>query len=336
MFTKIGNVLDKASAFKGEFGPREKTNLILGIADAIDIEFNGITNAGIARIAELQTGFGIPTETPNEIVKRYAEANTFDTGYLALYDGINLRNSLHWDVYTQGVGITFNKMELGADVRFARTEGVKQTYSVDYYAAGLQILDMWIENNQWYQIEQASRDFMNAYMRKKAEVMYGLLDAVGASAAQDLAWDTNGSDTLEKDITTINTACQNIISDLESTNYAVNADGPFVMYAKPAMKGRLLSALRHSQMNADAVRASLTSRKNLILNTVIPVFTNHLSSAAKYYVCAPKRKAHMATRKELTSEKTRDVTKLADIEVKHAAWGGCIADVNQVQHCATA
>jgi len=281
-------------------------------------------------VQELQSGFGLPTGDPLAILERFQSAQQWDNGWQAVFKPINI-NAPHtsWEIFTGGTGIVFNKLEAGGKVRMSRTEGESVTAHVNYYGAGFEILDQWVENQQYWMIEEAAVDFVNAWQKLKAQVHYALMDAIGSG--QNLAWNTTGANELSKDVKTINTACTNIINDLADQDFAVGQNQPFVLVTPVALRDRIADAL--GQIGATGDNRATYSQ---LRYSIVPVATTFLTDATKYYVCLPGRKSQTGTRKELTAEKGRNIVNMTDIEVRHGAFGAAIGDEEQFQRCATA
>lgn len=278
-------------------------------------------------VQELQMS-GFPTNDPKAVLERFATAQQFDLGYEVLFKKIAL-NAPHtsWDIYTSGTGITFEKLEAGEEIRMSRTSGSKVTASVDYYAAGFEVLQQWIENQQWFRIEEAATDFVNAYNKKKSETFYALVDAV--SSAVNVAWQGVVADTtVYRDVATINEACKQIIESRVEANVPTTVAQPFVVCAPFSLMNRISDALDQIGSTGDDKNKYGKLRYN-----VVPVITTFLSADDKYYVAIPGEKSQMAIRKDLTAEKARNIINLSDVEVRYAAWGGAIADENQFRRC---
>jgi len=304
-------------------------NAGLALSLAIHADMDLGNKQGTMAIKELMTGSGLPSGDPVATLERFQAAQLWDNGYEAVFKSITL-NAPHtsWEIYTGGTGITFQALEAGGEIRMSRQTGAKVTASVEYYAAGFEILQQWVENQQWWNIEEAATDFVNAYNTKKAETYYGLIDAVGSG--QNLAWNTTGANELAKDVATINTACTEIITDMKDKGFFIGQNQPFVLVTPYQLRDRINAAL--GQMGATGDNRATYGQ---LQYNIVPVATTFLTATDKFYVCLPGRKNQSATRKELTSEKARNIINLSDVEVRYAAWGGTIADEEQFQRAST-
>jgi len=297
----------------------------LKLAMTMDME----NKAGSVRVAELLSGGGFPAGDPVATLERFQAQQLYDNGYEAIFKNIPV-NAPHtsWDIFSGGTGIVFEELEAGGKIRTSTFTGAKTTASIKYYAAGFEILQQWVENQQWWLVGTEAQDFVNAYQKKKAQVYYGIIDAV--SSAQNLAW-VAGANTLARDVATINAAVTALIASAEANEIPISMSQPYVLLTPQVLWPRIKAALGQY----GAVNDSRSTYGELLYN-IIPLYTTFLSDATKYYVCIPGEKSQRADRKALTSEKGRNLINLSDLEVQYAAWGGAIGDETQFQRCATA
>jgi len=326
--------VSKVLAKMGSNPPRSQdqhTRAAQALFDAINADVALVEKATTQlAVQELQSGFGIPAGDPAAILESFQSEQIWDNGWQAVFKAITI-NAPHtsWEIASIGTGIVFKELEAGGKVRMARAEGSTITATVAYYAAGLEVLDQWVENQQYWKIEAAAVDFINAWQKLKAEVHYAAMDAV--SSSQNLAWNTTGANELAKDVKTINAACTKIINDQAALGNAVGQNQPFVLVTPTALRDRISDALGQIG-SAGENRATYGQLRY----TIVPVATTFLADATKYYVCLPGRKSQSGTRKELTAEKGRNIVNLTDVEVRHGAFGVGIGDEDQFQRCATA
>ena len=302
-----------------------KAGNALKMAMTMDME----NKAGSLRVAELMSGAGFPSTDPVATVERFQAAQLYDNGYEAIFKNIPI-NAPHttWDIFSGGTGIVFEELEAGGKIRTSTTTGSKTTASIKYYAAGFEILQQWVENQQWWLVGSEAQDFVNAYQKKKAQIYYGIIDAV--SAGQNLAW-VAGANTLARDVATINAAVAALITSAQANEMPISMSQPYVIATPYALWPRIKAAI--SQYGS--INDSRATYGELLYN-IVPIATTFLTDSTKYYVCIPGEKSQRADRKALTSEKGRNLINLSDLEVRYAAWGGAIGDETQFQRCATA
>lgn len=332
----VSQILDKAASVR-QWSPRMQGELATALLRAHDHELDLRDRAGAARVAEFMTGFGMPEQSPAQLVDRFRGAALHDEGFKAIYKPINLRNGLHWDIYSSTNGLTFQRLEEGGEIRLHSVSAGVQTYRVHYYATAFAVQLPWLENQQWYRIEDAHEQAKAAYHDKQAETFYGLLDAIAAD--QDQAFVEAGlSTTVEKDVATINAACAAIIESMAALGPEMRyrPGEPFVITAPEALRSRIVAAVNQMALNPAASAAQVEAGGPLLVYRVVPIFTGYLAASDKYYVSLPKRKTQMAIRKELTAQSGDDLLRLAKVETRHAAWGGAIAEESQHRRCAIA
>lgn len=338
LFTAL-DVIRKArnSGLRGELNQSQCAQFMQAFCQGLRNEDTMDMANGLVRIAELQTGFDMVSGNPADVVKRYQQQAVYDNGYLALFEPVNLTGTTDesWEIYSETPGITWQKLEKGGEIRLHRQGAGKQTYSVDYFAAGMEVLLHWIQNQKWYKIERAKQDFERSYYRFKAEFFYGLLDAISSSI--NVAW-VAGATTLARDIATINAACAEIVEALSSYDIAMNEGEAFVLTApnNVTMKTRILKALLHMMLNPNAQQSAVTNSTDLVIYNVVPVFTSHLDASDVYYISAPKRNTQMATKQEPVEETEKDILRQTQVTVRTAAFGGAIATIDQHRRCAIA
>jgi len=306
-------------------GDHQSAGNVLRAAMTMDME----NKAGTMAVSELMSGAGFPAADPLATIERFQSAQLYDNGYEAIFKNININAPhLNWDIYTGGTGIVFEGLEAGGKIRMSTMTGAKVTAYIEYYAAGLEILQQWVDNQQWWKVEEASVDFVNAYQKKKAQIYYAIIDAV--SSAQNTTW-VAGANTLARDVATINSAVTSLISAMEAKGEPVTMAQPYVLATPFALWPRVKAALGQLGATGDG-RATYGE----LLYNIVPIVTSHLSAADVYYVCVPGGKSQRADRQALVSEKGRNIVNLSDVEVRYAAWGGAIGDETAFRRCATA
>lgn len=247
-----------------------------------------------------------------------------DLGWMALYDLIDMRGTgqSSFDINTTSMGITWAQRIPGApaDIRRIAAETNVPVEFVEY-AAGVGILDVWLQFNQFWKIEDVVSEFMAAAADKRAAVHYGLLTAL--SSAIDQAFVTD-------DTTTFNAAAASILRAVRSSGYAVGSNAQFDIVVSPEKVGRVLAFL-------DAVRGSPmiaygTQDQPIAFSVRNVISTTHVAAAdTGYYLVLPGRKMKRGVWKDPSLESKRDIAVSAEDWVGVEQYNAVIADTGQVR-----
>ena len=326
--TQVKEALNKISNHGALRTPEEHRFAAEALSTAMKNDMNNA--AGTMAIKELMTGSDLPSSDPKAVIERFQNAQVWDNGYEAIFKNVNVpRPHMSWDIFTGGTGIVFKKLEAGGEIRMQRMGGEVTTATISYYAAGFEVLSQWVDNQQWWMVEEAATDFVNAYQRKKASIYYGLIEAV--SSGRNVAYNTTGASQLAKDVATINAGITKLVTDAQTAKTPINVNQVFALPCPFELWPRVKAAL--GQYNATGESRAVYGE---MLYNVVPVVTTFFATKNVFYVCVPGEKSQRADREQLTSEKARNIVNLSDIEVQYAAWGGAIGDENQFVRCATA
>lgn len=247
-----------------------------------------------------------------------------DLGWMALYDLIDLRGSGQsaFDINTTSMGITWAQRIPGApaDIRRIAAETGTTVEFVEY-AAGMGILDVWLQFNKFWKVEEAIAEFMANAADKRASVHYGLLTALSAAVDQAFATD---------DATTFNAAAAAILRGVRSSGYAVGANAQFDIVVSPEKVGRVLAFL-------DATRGSPmiaygTQDQPIAFSVRNVISTTHVAAAdTGYYLVLPGRKMKRGVWLDPSLESKRDIVVSAEDWVGKEQYNAVIADTGQIK-----
>lgn len=217
-------------------------------------------------------------------------------------------------------GITFYQVQPGEEAKLSQlpTAG-KVDVGMLRFIGGFAILDDWLRFNELYKIDDLTTDTVTRWYDQKANLFYGLIEALGAGVNQSFVAD---------DVTTINNACSQIITDLEAAGYAVSAASKFYITCHPSLLARIYKALA-------AVFTNPNSNNNQIVYNIAGVIPTAKIAATSYYVSLPGLKAKRGEWEDLnTRPAQRNELVLGADHVWTGAYNGAIAETKQFRRCA--
>jgi len=286
-------------------------------------------------IQAFATGQDFPTSV-TEVLEKWHQTTYYDVGYEDVFNIKDMRNVKRssFDILDVASGLTFKVTEIGEKALLYKMSGEKETVSVDLVSAGLHWHKTLFDDEEYWTLEDNAIQFRNKYYSSKAQAYYDLIDAT--SATYDLPWQ-DSKDTLvagtqnyvaQRDVTTINTACVNILVALQNLGMSIGPASEFIILAPVQLKGRITDALTNQ------FQAYEGSPNRLQFN-VRPVYTLMLADPEVYYVIFPKNKILGANRMDLTILTDINITTYSELAVGWARYGGCIGDERQLVRCST-
>ena len=220
----------------------------------------------VKRFAELATASQFPEQVTAELFEKFKVGHgEVDMSWLSVFDEVDLsRTSLSsFDLVDIQNGVSFKKVLPGEKARVYSLTGESESVSFDQYGAGLQIPGVWYEDQRWWDIEEAVQDYNLAWWEAVAAIFFALIEAAtdgifgGTVDGVNIAYDSAGSDTLEKDINTINAGVLSLLNALKTAGMRVNASTPLTLICNIARHDRCRAAL-------DARRSSVYSGPEVI------------------------------------------------------------------------
>lgn len=248
--------------------------------------------------------------------------NAPDRGYEALFAMVDMLNSTSktFEIANITGGVTFYQMKPGEAAKLSRlpTAG-KVDVGMLRFTGGFAILDDWLRFNELYKIDELTSDTVTRWYDQKANLFYGLIEAMGAGINQAFATD---------DVTTINNACSQIITDMVAAGYAVSAASQMYIVCHPSLLARVYKALA-------AVFTNPNANNNQIVYNIAGVIPTAKISAGSYYVALPGLKAKRGEWESLnTRPAQRNELALGADHVWTGAYNGAIAETKQFRRCA--
>lgn len=201
------------------------------------------------KVHEFTPSGNFPAEAQQLIEKFSVSQEEIDLAYQASFDVKDLTNTRLANYTIREVTnlITFGKVKEGEKAKIYPISGAELAISFDAYGAGIELPEAWFQDQRWYDLEEAVVDYRLAWYRDKASVFYALMEALtdeawGSNTGVNIAYDTAGSNQLEKDVNTINAACYSILNGLKAT-YKTTPDTPLVLTTNQSMHERCRKAL---------------------------------------------------------------------------------------------
>jgi hypothetical protein len=241
----------------------------------------------------------------NAIEAIQTDVGDIDLGWAPAFDEVDLRggNKSSIDILDVTSGLTFAKVREGGRAKIFGVGGAKTTISADLYGGGVGYLRTWWDDEEWYKIEELSRDFRFKYSDQQATLMYGLITAT----SDDVSFSTD-------DVTTLNTASAELIVENDASLPGINDGTTFLWYHHPNYKQRVNVALKSVQAH--------TAENNLVFN-VQPVSSVKVPTTYTWLV-APGIKNKYLRRMDLTMLSDMDITMFAEDIVCWGRYGGYI------------
>lgn len=310
-------------------------------------KFRGAMNAFLAapdRNVQLKAAmqhFATKGDFPAEILQileKFHATTHFDTSYEQIFDIRDFTSSQvgGFDILDVSSGLTFAKVPTGGKAKVFKFSGSKATVTFDKYGGALGWDKVLIDDAQYWTLEDNAVEFRNKYYAMRAQAFYDLIDAVGSG--ENVSWQAvepvSVPSTAEnynaiRDVITIETACQTILTDCKNKGYGVTPQSQFYILAPVQLRSRILRALSIVQQAFAGSTARLTYN-------VTPIWTLMLSATDKYYVVLPKQKMKGGYRMDLTLFNETNILEYTETVAGWCRFGGAIGDTDQVKRCSIA
>ncbi len=257
------------------------------------------------------------------VVSTYSDVlHSPDRGYEVLFEEVNMRQATSptFEILDISGGVTFYQQKPGERAKLSvLPAGEKANVDMLRFTGGFPILDDWLRFNQYYKIDELTRDTVTKWYNQKADLFYGLLIALSASINQAFVTD---------DITTINNACGNILLDLENAGYAVDQNTGLYITCNTLLKPRIMKAL------ASHFMAPNTNNTQIVWNIAGVITTSKIPNTS-YYVSVPGIKSKRGEWEDLNARPPqRNELVLGADHVWTGAYNAAIGEVKQYKRCA--
>lgn len=293
-----------------------------------------------AKMQEFTTTGDFPQTGMIEIMKSFQSQIHFDTGYQEVFDVKDMTGTTQsgYDILDITAGLSFDLKLPGEKVDTYTMSGTKARVYFNYFGGALGWHQIMIDDREYWQMENTAREFRNKAFSQKSQAHYTLIEAV--PAAQNVAWqlpvdaampNTTRNYTAERDVATINLACQQIFQNCKNKGYAL--DNPtqteFLLVFPLELSQRINNALKlHLQAFEGSVNQAVYRWR--------PIMTDMFVNRNAYYVILPKEKSISVDRMNLTMFEDFDITNLVHTMAGWYRFGGAIGDTQQFQRCAIA
>lgn len=247
-----------------------------------------------------------------------------DRGYELLFTENDMRSATadNFELIDVTGGVTFYQQAAGEEAKLSKIPtSAKTLVGMLRFTGGYNLLDDWLRFNQYYKIDALTADTISRWYDKRATTMYGLLTALAAGINEIFVTD---------DITTINNACAQILTDLEAAGYVVDENSEFVISCNPKLKMRVMKAIAAAFMNPN------TNNSQLQFNISAVVSTTKLANTS-YYVSLPGGKNQRGEWEDLNLRPAqRNELILGAAHVWTGAYNAIIGESKQHRRCALA
>lgn len=260
---------------------------------------------------------------------------TIDTRWTLLYRILDRRSSQSpvfrvGDAYTN---LTFNEYALNEDIDADYIEGAHRLYEMSVYAGMYYYNKMWAQWTDMWDEQEGLAMMGVRWARAMAKAAY---EAVAASGATSVSYDTGGATALEKDINTINAGITTIQSQLYN---ATTGDGNTIL--EDVSQGRF--ALLYNNLTAGyqaritkALEARLEAPNDnqsigYVMSPVVPIGSPHIATGTWKLTLLGRRNV-FAMGRDLMVDTEMDPKKagVGMVEVGQGAFKAVRDDVKQV------
>ncbi|HUT54612.1 MAG TPA: hypothetical protein VM658_14575 [bacterium] len=323
---------------KAEFGTSEGSRQFLEAVQYFMSRPRVAADEIRARIAE----FTVPGDFPADAVEaiaRFHQVDDPDTGWMEVFDVIDFtgtrKNS--FDLIDVSSGLSFRAVKPGEKAQVYKVSGDKVSVDFDLYGGALGWSKLWFDDEEYWKIEDAAKEFRARWYMNQAQSHYDLIS--GARADSDVAWQgTEDDDTAVRDAATINQACADILADMQGLGFDVNANSTFVVVSPVQLLSRLRNALRVALLGNSAVTGDLGEvnfNVKLVVTTRLKNQALTAAETAQYFVALPGRKIKSGNRMDLTILSETDVLAYAETVAGWGRYGALVGEQKQLRRCAT-
>lgn len=285
------------------------------------------------KVQEFTTPGDFPTSAA-EAIARFHQVDEPDLGWEQVFEGVDFTATAKngFDLVDVSSGLSFRAIAPGEKAEVYKVSGDKVTVNFDLYGGALGWSKLWFDDQEYWKIEDAAKEFRAKWYANKAQAHYDLISKSRADA--DVSWQGGASDTKAvRDAETINSACAEILDELQGKGFDVNANSRFVVVAPVQLMARVRNALNTSLINSGATELNF----NVSLAVTTRLKTQDLSAAdtSHYFVVLPGRKLKSGIRMDLTVLSETDILAYAETVAGWGRYGAAAGETGQLRRCAT-
>ena len=283
-----------------------------------------------AKIQAFTGSSAIPSFT-DAAFSTFVDERNYDLGWSSAFRTVDLldlgngRKQLFFNIATGQAGGTMMKVPEGAKVSFSGYNGSKLTVDIEKYGMGFSITWEMLQSRDFNAFGDMLMNVSAQVYGTWADVHYGLI-AAAADAEGTVAYDTTGSDQLEKDTNTLNKAVVALMEANKDKSTAVTGETTFALFAHETMRARINRALRGLITDERKVVLEYNLQPNYTLNAEL--LPSGLSKEEPV-LCIPGRKAQNAIHTANLGLAEQDIASLSESKTHWTAFGAGIGDNKQ-------
>lgn len=281
----------------------------------------------------LHSKYAVPGDTPvsADIANRidqffHVGMAEIDLGWTNLFRLVDMRgsNQSAFDINTGSFGITYKQRAPGEKTEVWRTP-TETAVPVPFieYSAGAGVLDVWLQFNKWWSVEEVITEFRAKAWEKQAADHYGLLTSLSTAIdVSHITGDDLGTEAL-------NTAAAAIYRASSMKGLGVSANTPLWIVTSPEKRGYVLKILEATQ---GSQIVAFTNGQPISVTVAGVIATTYVAADdTGYYLVLPARKLARGVWKDLSIERNRDIYKRAEDMVGTLQYNAIVGDTAQVR-----
>ena len=260
--------------------------------------------------------------------------NAPDTGWERIFEVVDFTSTSKngFEILDVGTGLSFRAIKPGEKAEVFKVSGDVIPVNFNLFSGALGWSKLWFDDQEYWKIEDAAREFRAKWYAHKARAHYDLLSA--SRADSDVAWQgASGDPKAARDAETINYACADIIESLAGLGYEVDPGTQFVIAAPIQLSARLRNALNISL--SDGVAGQLNFNVSLVVTTHLKKQDLSEADNSHYLVCLPGRKLKSGLRMDLTLLSEPDILAYAETVAGWGRYGAAVGETEQLRRCPT-
>jgi len=286
-----------------------------------------------AKVQEFTTPGDFPASAV-EAIARFHQVDEPDLGWEQVFEVVDFTGTAKngFDLVDVSSGLSFRAIAPGEKAEVYKVSGDKVSVAFDLYGGALGWSKLWFDDQEYWKIEDAAREFRAKWYGNKAQAHYDLISR--SRADSDVSWQGGASDTKAvRDAETINSACAAILEELQGKGFDVNPNSRFVVVAPVQLMARVRNALNTSLINSSVTELNF----NVGLAVTTRLKNQNLTAAetSQYFVVLPGRKLKSGNRMELTVLSETDILAYAETVAGWGRYGAVVGEDEQLRRCAT-
>ena len=286
-----------------------------------------------AKVQEFTTGADFPASAV-EAVARFHQVDEPDLGWEQVFDVGDFTGTAKngFELVDVASGLSFRAIAPGEKAEVFKVSGDKITVNFDLYGGALGWSKLWFDDQEYWKIEDAAKEFRAKWYANKAQAHYDLISE--SRADSDVSWQGGVLDTKAvRDAETINSACVSILAELQGKGLEVNTNSRFVVVAPLQLMARMRNALNLSLDRGGATE--LNFNVGLAVTTRLKNHALTAAETAQYFVVLPGRKLKSGDRMDLTVLSETDILAYAETVAGWGRYGAVVGEEGQLRRCAT-